>query len=234
MLPLLVTQVSYYNAILCCYNWCSVANIKSIILSCSLTWSSMASRSLLWGSGTYMHYDLSQFVHPIIKVIALCISQGSFFKFFYESVAVFNFCGTSVGEHSRSVFAKGRVEFIKTFAFSLRLTISCMQTSITSVGYRVGPSDVNCHRKRYLTIIITSSMVYSGVKASEHLCIIIIVESFIVRRKTGTVSFFDLLQTSSTATAPASVYLLSLPTSRLKLSLQLIQFSILSYTDKPS
>ena len=86
----------------------------------------------------------------------------------------------------------------------------------------------------FTIIIITSSMVYSGVKASEHLCIIIVAKSFIVRRKIGTVPFFDLLQTFSTATAPASVYLLALPTSRLKLSLQLLQLSTLTYSDKPS
>ena len=45
-----------------------------------------------------MHDDLSQFMHPIINISALCISPDSFFNFFYESVAVFNFCGKSVGE----------------------------------------------------------------------------------------------------------------------------------------
>jgi hypothetical protein len=52
-------------------------------------------------------------------------------------------------------------------------------------------------------------MVYSGVRASEYLYIIIIAKPFTVRRQIGIVPFFDLLQTSSTVTAPASVYLLS-------------------------
>jgi hypothetical protein len=238
-----------------------------------------------------MHYDLSQFMHPIIKISALCISQGSFFNFYYESVAVFNFCGKSVGELSRSVFAKVELNLTETFAFSLRLKIyatasvvgkdifpiiittsmvysgvkasehlciiSSISTLINTLPYHyhihqyMEPDHV-CKQVSHLldtelvhqistvvgkdifTIIITSSMVYSGVKASKHLCIIIIAKSFTVRRKIGTLPFFDLLQTFSTANAPAFVYLLALPTSRLKLSLQLIQFSTSTYSDKQS
>jgi hypothetical protein len=63
-------------------------------------------------------------------------------------------------------------------------------------------------------IIITSS----GVKASVHLFIIIISMS---DGKTGSIQFFDLLQTSSAVLLQHMLlYLLFLPTSRLMLSLQ--------------
>jgi len=85
-----------------------------------------------------LFYEKSLFPHEIF-----CEDHGLYsflaslsillFNFSMESVAFstivgkvslfFSFCGKSVGDHSRSVFAWGRVELIKTFSFSLWLTM---------------------------------------------------------------------------------------------------------------
>jgi len=79
---------------------------------------SLSSWDLLWGSWTlqllgFVEYSSFQLFYGKCRVFNYC----------WKSVTVFNFCGKSVGDHSRSVFAWGRVELIKTFSFSLWLTM---------------------------------------------------------------------------------------------------------------
>ena len=55
--------------------------------------------------------------------------SNKFFQLFYVQCRVFSYCWNIA---------------------DFQLLWKCMQTSITSAGYRVGPSDFHCRRKRYL------------------------------------------------------------------------------------
>ena len=88
---------------------------------------------MLRASSYSVHWHEAQWLHEVSCEVHVLWSQSirtsnhqdqcfvhlsrQLFQFYYESVAVFNFCGKSVGELSRSVFAKVELNWPKLSLF---------------------------------------------------------------------------------------------------------------------